>query len=368
MALSHYNSVPMKEWRDWRWQLRHSPASMADLEKVLDIEDGDLVSTRPAAEKYPPLATPYYLSLIDPNDKNDPILKQIMPSPAETGSQWRAHSDPLAEEACSPVQGLVHRYPDRALLVLTSRCAVHCRHCLRKRNWHRELPWNSATQADIIDYIRHHPEIEEVIISGGEPLLLGNSVLRNLLDDLAAIKRLAVVRVASRLPAVLPQRFSQNLCALLGRYSGLWLVTHFNHPRELTGEAHEACRKLIKNGVPMVNQTVLLKGINDSVENLRELNLGLLRMRVKPYYLFHGDPVAGTRHFRTGIKRGLSLMKQLRNTVSGLAIPSFAIDLPEGGGKVELTSEAELLPADYPCSAYWFRGLGDKDYFYADDG
>lgn len=352
------------EFADWRWQLARAPRDWPSLAAALRLSPSEIERRQGAAERYPPLATPYYLSLADLDDPDDPIRRQILPDPAEIAPAWTAAADPLGEQDNSPVFGLVHRYPDRALILLNARCAVHCRHCLRKRNWGRELAWSQPRFERALRYLREHQEIREVILSGGDPLLSEDATISRWLRALAGLPRVSSLRIGSRLPVVLPQRFTDEFCAMLGESPGAWLATHFNHPRELTGEAGAACRRLLRAGVPLVNQSVLLKGVNDRAEVLRELGLGLLRIGVKPYYLFHGDPVAGTRHFRTGIRRGLEIMAELRGTVSGLAIPAFAIDLPDGGGKLALTPDSCVgSEGGAPC----FKGLGGRVYRYADD-
>ncbi len=359
-----------KDCGDWQWQWRHRLAGLTAIGDFLALSEEDLARRRAAAERYPPLATPYYLSLANPTDTADPILRQVLPDPAEIEARWTADPDPLAEQADSPVPGVVRRYPDRALLLLTARCAVHCRHCLRKRNWGRRIEWNHGAADQAFDYLEKNREIREVILSGGDPLLLEQEKLQNLLERLGRIEHVAVVRIGSRLPTVMPQRFTEDFCEMLGARPGRWLATHFNHPRELTDESGLACRRLLRAGVGIINQTVLLKGVNDNAEIIRELGLGLLRIGVKPYYLFHGDPVAGTRHFRTGVRRGLQIISELRGRVSGLAIPTFAIDLPGGGGKVALTPETPVVIPGQPGGDedFLFSRLDGEVCSYGDDG
>jgi lysine 2,3-aminomutase len=325
-------------WSDWRWQLRHALRDADVLATWLGLLPAAREGLRRTAARYPLLATPYYLSLARTPSPEDPIVRQILPDPRELAEDPGGSPDPLAEGRDSPVPGLIHRYPDRALLVTTHRCAVLCRHCLRKRAWAATDdagPWPTDFGA-ALDYLRGHEGIREVLISGGDPLLLPEERLLALLAALRAIPHIEVLRLGSRLPVVLPQRLTPEFCQRLGGRPPLWLATQFNHPHELTAETEAAAEALLRAGIPVVNQTVLLAGVNDDAATLGRLFTGLLRQRIKPYYLFHGDPVAGTLHFRTGIERGLALLAELERDISGLAVPAFAFDLPDGGGKVRL--------------------------------
>jgi lysine 2,3-aminomutase len=324
-------------WTDWRWQLRHAVRDPAVLSRWLGLTPAAAAAVWRTAQRYPVLATPYYLALAEHADPADPIVRQVLPDPRELLPDADGSPDPLAEGRDSPVPGLIHRYPDRALLVATQRCAVLCRHCLRKRAWSPAAA--DAPPADFgpaLAYLREHAGIREVLISGGDPLLLPEDTLFGLLAALQALPQIEIVRLGSRLPVVLPQRLTPEFCARLGAGLPVWLATQFNHPRELTPETAQAVGNLLRAGIPVVNQTVLLRGINDDAPTLAALCTGLLRQRVKPYYLFHGDPVAGTLHFRTGVEAGLALLEELERSVSGLAVPAFAFDLPGGGGKVRL--------------------------------
>ncbi len=333
-----YSEIPATDWADWQWQLRHAVAAGDDLAQQLGLSDHWQRSCAEALRRYPPMATPYYLSLAHSASPDDPILRQCLPHPDELHDAPDARPDPLAEEQSSPVPRLVHRYRDRALFLCCSTCAVRCRHCMRKRHWHDALPPPSAAElAAAVDYLREHREVREVLLSGGDPLTLSDDVLGGILDAFAAVPQLEVLRIGTRVPVTLPQRITADLCAMLAQSpKTLWIATHFNHPWELSNEAATAADRLLKAGVPLVNQSVLLRGINDDAETLRLLFTGLLKIKIKPYYLFHGDPVAGTTHFRTGIRKGLEIMDQLRGNTSGLALPAFAIDLPDAGGKIRL--------------------------------
>ncbi len=297
-------------------------------------------------ERYPVLVNDYYLGLIDPKQgAADPIYRQCLPAIAELDDP-EAEYDPLAEEEQMPVPRLIHRFDDRVVLLVTGHCAVRCRFCFRKRTWASdgtELPdLEEENLTAAAAYLQAHPAIREVLVSGGDPLMLPEERLFHILDVLETIPSLEILRIGTRVPVVWPQRMTAELAARLGRVRGLWLATHFNHPRELTPAAEKALGLLVRSGVPVVNQTVLLKGVNDSAEVLEALFRRLVALRVKPHYLFHVDPVRGVRHFATGIECGLEILRQFRPRLSSLAVPTFAIDLPEGGGKV-------ALQPDYRC-------------------
>lgn len=295
---------------------------------------------------FPAAATAYYLSLANACDPGDPILRQCVPDEAELAHP-EAPTDPLAERRDSPVPGLVHRYPDRVLLVVTNTCAVHCRHCLRKRIWNSGESETLTTDGleRAVAYLLRRTEVREALLSGGDPLTLADAALEHYLARLRAIPHLEILRVGTRMPVVLPDRITDRLCRVFAAYHPVWVATQFNHPAELTAAAGRACGRLLRHGVPVVNQTVLLRGVNDAADTLESLFRGLLRFGVKPYYLFHGDPVGGTLHFRTGVRAGLEIMDRLRHRLSGLALPTFALDLPGGAGKVVLTPETPVRDA-----------------------
>ena len=313
----------------WQQSLRDSLTDPAHLAARFAIDPAPLQAV---ARRYPLRITPYYLGLLE--GPGDPLWRQCVPDPAELEADG-LFTDPLSEAHLSPVPGLVHRYPDRALLLTTATCAVYCRFCTRKRAigcGARQIPDFSAALA----YIARTPALREVILSGGDPLLLADDYLDDLLGRLRSMPHVETIRIHSRVPVVLPERITEQLCSLLGRHHPLYLNTHFNHPRELTPAASEACNRLATAGIPLGNQSVLLRGVNDNAATLRTLFRGLLRLRVRPYYLHHADLVAGTAHLRTSIETGLTLVAALRNTLPGMAIPQYVIDLPGGRGKVAL--------------------------------
>ena len=338
------------EWGDWHWQLRESWKTAGRVMEALGRRADSEVCRR-----YPMQATPHYLSLAKTLDVMDPILRQCVATEEELQG---GTPDPFGEEAYSPVPRLVHRYPDRALFMTTSRCATHCRHCMRKRNWQcfDGKPTEDVLAA-AVDYVTKHREIREILISGGDPLTLEDDELAHVLQAFADIDHLEMLRVGSRVPVVIPQRMTESLCDILGGCGKtVWLAAHFNHPAELSEESRQAVERLLRHGVPVVNQSVLLKGVNDDAETLRLLFTGLLKMKVKPYYLFHGDPIEGTMHFRTGVERGLELMAALRNRVSGMAMPAFSFDLPESGGKIRLEPNDKLEREDGGLAFTSFEG------------
>ena len=317
----------------WQQSLRNSLTDPTQLAARFGIDPAPLLAV---AQRYPLRITPYYLDLLE--GPGDPLWRQCVPDPAELAADGLL-SDPLSETRLSPVPGLVHRYPDRALLLTTATCAVYCRFCTRKR----AIGCSSDHTPDFaaaLAYIAQTPALHEIILSGGDPLLLDDDRIDDLLGRLRAIPHVETIRIHSRVPVVLPERITEKLATLLGRHHPLYLNTHFNHPRELTPEATQACRRLADAGIPLGNQSVLLRGVNDDAETLRSLFRGLLRRRVRPYYLHHGDLVAGTAHLRTTIETGLSLMAALRNTLPGMAIPQYVIDLPGGRDKVPLLPDA----------------------------
>lgn len=335
-------------WNDWQWQKRNSCTSLGELSEIFDFSPKTAEKLKRVSKIYPPLITPYYLSLAEEPKCTDPIVRQCVPSVDEIGTDPEgASEDPLHEKPNSPIPGLVHRYPDRVLVLLSTRCAVNCRHCFRKGMWRMgsgELSGRDITR--ILEYIAKRPGIREVILSGGDPLLVAPKVLKRVIAQFHALRGVEIVRIGTRLPVVLPQRFTQEFCAGLSSRGPVWIATHFNHPRELTAASRTAVGRLLSAGIPVVNQTVLLKGVNDSYETLRSLFTGLVRFRVKPYYLLHADPVKGAMHFRTGLARGLRLMERLEGNMSGLALPSFALDLPDGAGKIRMLPQRRCGKAD----------------------
>ncbi len=289
---------------------------------------------------YPLKITEYYFSLIEQNNiKDDPIAKQCIPHTQELDNFVSDSFDPLSEKEQMPVSKLIHKYKDRVVLLATNHCNVHCRFCFRKRQWKKGEKLSIITNqelANIANYLKNHPEVKEVLVSGGDPLTLKISQLETILNKINEISNIEVIRICTRTPVTDPQSISAELAKMLSNFKGIWIVTHFNHPNEITPFSMNACEKFIKCGIPIVNQTVLLKGVNDEAKILELLFRELIKNQIKPYYLFHIDPVQSVKHFSTGIDVGLNILRELRKNLSSLAIPTYAIDLPKGGGKVHL--------------------------------
>ena len=324
------------QWNDWRWQIRNRIRSIEALKDLIpELDEESAVAS--VARKYPLAITPYYASLIRTPDMSDPIFSLAVPQPRELCDPEFLDPDPLEEEKDMPVPGFVHRYADRGLLIATTMCAMYCRHCTRKRvAGTREVSISVPRLREVTEYLRAHPEIHDVIISGGDPLTMPTSLIERILMMIRSVPSVQIVRLGTRTPVVLPQRITEELTQMLRKYHPLWINTHFNHPNEITPESAAACARLVDAGIPLGNQSVLLRGVNDSPQVMEELCRALVRIRVRPYYLFQCDLVRGVEHFRTPISRGIEVMEYLRGRLSGLAIPTFVVDTPHGGGKIPL--------------------------------
>ncbi|NLB56324.1 MAG: KamA family radical SAM protein [Lentisphaerae bacterium] len=319
--------------QSWKWQLDNAITSISYLAEYFGIPESSAILE--TIKKYPVRTVPYYLALADRNDPSDPIRQQILPHPDETGVYSDFVPDPFKENF-SPCSYLVHRYPNRVLCVLTDICAVKCRHCTRKNLLGTSRSRSESEIDAIISYIGNNVRIHEVIVSGGDPLVLETEMLDDFLGRIRKIKHVSVIRIGSRIPVTLPMRIDANLCDVLKKHAPIWFNTHFNHARELTKEAKLACAMLVDSGIPVSNQTVLLKNVNDSFESLAELFDSLVSNRVRPYYLFQCDPVSGTGHFKVELEKGIKLMEQLKSNLGGLSIPNFVADLPNTAGKTRL--------------------------------
>ncbi len=329
-----------KQWRDWRWQLRHTIRDVKSFERLLGVSfpargRQDLEMT---VAKFPLAVTPYYLSLIDQNDwSNDPVFRQSFPLSAELLIAQHDMVDPLAEDEDSPAPNITHRYPDRVLFYVSGVCAMYCRHCTRKRKvGDRDLIPDRATLQLGIDYIKRTPQVRDVLLSGGDPFLLDDGKLDWILGELGAIGHVEVVRIGTRTPVVLPYRVTEDLVAMLRTHHPLWVNTHFNHPREMTHSAREALALLADAGIPLGNQSVLLAGVNDCPRIMKSLVHKLVRNRVRPYYLYQCDLAEGLAHFRTPVGKGIEIMESLIGHTSGFAVPQYVIDAPGGGGKIRV--------------------------------
>lgn len=319
---------------DWQWQLKNrirSISQLGDRFPSLELSDG----MRSATAKFPLAITPYYASLIGRLDASDPVFQMCIPQVLELDDPPYLKDDPLEEDEDMPVPGLVHRYPDRALLLATTTCSVYCRHCTRKRvAGQRETCITTSRLEQISAYLTEHSEIHDVIISGGDPFTMSTHALEQVLSTVRSVPSIDVIRIGTRTPVVLPMRIDAELVNMLKKYHPVYVNTHFNHPAEFTPEAREACERLADAGIPVGNQTVLLRGVNDHPQTLEHLFRSLVRSRVRPYYLFQCDLVRGVEHFRTPISKGIEIMEYLRGRLSGLAIPTFVVDAPHGGGKI----------------------------------
>jgi lysine 2,3-aminomutase len=345
--LTYLKNASAKDWRNWRWQLQNRITSLKDLAGVLRRPMSELERLRPALSSYPMAITPYYLSLINENDENNPIAAQCMPSLQEVSILTNHPEDPLNEDGCMPAPKLIHRYPDRVLAIVTKACATYCRHCNRKRFWKTtETSSLENRLKKMVCYVAKSPGVREVILSGGDPLIYDDGMLEMILRSFSAIPHVEVLRLGSRAPAVMPMRITKDLCRMLKRYRPVWFNTQFNHPAEITPEAALACRMLQEAGIPVSNQSVLLKGVNDSQETMRSLLQGLQKITVRPYYLFHCEPVRGCGHFRTEVQSGLTIMEELRQNCSGLALPQYVADLPGRAGKVPLLAQSASIKND----------------------
>lgn len=332
-----FPQVSDRDWNDWQWQYRNRIRSLRQLEQMVVLSDTERDGLLEAGSLLPLAITPYYTSLVSPYDESQPIRRTVIPTTAEFLRGAGEADDPLGEDAHSPVPGLVHRYPDRVLLLVLDSCSTYCRYCTRSRMvGHKELSCSDARLEQAIDYIRQTPAIRDVLISGGDPLTPSDDRLESVLARVRAIPHVECLRIGTKAPAVLPQRITPALCRMLRKYHPLWMSLHFTHPDECTPEVHLACTRLADAGIPLGSQTVLLKGINDDVETMKQLIHKLIRMRVRPYYLYQCDPISGSAHFRTPIAKGVEIIEGLRGHTSGYALPTYVIDAPAGGGKIPI--------------------------------
>jgi lysine 2,3-aminomutase len=334
-------TTTLSNWRDWRWQLKHAIKDISTAETLLGFRFGKAERSKLelTLKRFPLSITPYYLSLIDAEDvRNDPVFMQAFPSPREIEIERHDLSDPLSEDKDSPVPGITHRYPDRVLLQVSNVCAMYCRHCTRKR----KVGDTDAIpgKADLLrgfDYIRNNPVVRDVLLSGGDPLMLNDDYLDWILTELRKIPHVQIVRIGTRMPVVLPYRITPGLVAMLKKHHPVWVNTHFNHPREITASSKEALRLLADGGIPLGNQSVLLAGVNDCPRIMKALVHKLVDNRVRPYYLYQCDLSEGLSHFRTPVGKGIEIMESLIGHTSGFAVPTYVIDAPGGGGKIPLT-------------------------------
>lgn len=325
------------DWNDWRWQSRNRIRKLDQLDRMLILSDDEREALVKGESMLPVGITPYYMSLLDREDPMQPLRRTVVPVTGEFVRTPGEADDPLGEDGHSPTPGLVHRYPDRVLLLALDFCSTYCRYCTRSRVvGHGEIMPNEQRLEKAFEYIRQTPQIRDVLISGGDPLALAEDKLDWILGNLRKIPHLEFIRIGTKMPAVLPQRITPQFCRMLKKYSPIWMSVHFLHPDECTPEATIACNRLADSGVPLGSQTVLLKGVNDDVEVMKSLNHKLLMMRVRPYYIYQCDPISGSSHFRTSVSKGLEIIEGLRGHTTGYAVPTYVIDAPGGGGKIPL--------------------------------
>lgn len=330
-----FPGVGDEQWNDWKWQVKNRVETVDQLKKYFTLSPTEEEGMRKALRKLRMAITPYYLSLIDPIDPYDPIWRQAVPTALETFKAQGDLDDPLHEDSDSPVPGLTHRYPDRVLFLITDQCSMYCRHCTRRRFAGQHdcaVPMERIDRC--IDYVARTPQVRDVLLSGGDALLVSDDTLEYIISRLRAIPHVEIIRLGSRTPVVCPQRVTPELCAMLKKYHPIWLNTHFNHPNEITDESAGACARLADAGIPLGNQTVLLRGVNDCTHVMKRLMHGLVKMRVRPYYIYQCDLSMGIEHFRTPVSKGIEIMENLRGHTSGYAVPTFVVDAPGGGGKI----------------------------------
>ena len=342
-----YADVPDEQWNSWRWQLSNRINTVAEFEKVLSLTDSERKALS-APNLFRVDITPYFISLIDPNDPDDPIRKQVVPTDNEMVPFTAMMEDSLAEDRHSPVPGLVHRYPDRVLVLVTTQCASYCRYCTRSRMVGDPSATFSRAEFELqIEYLKRTPQVRDVLLSGGDPLVLAPKILEEILSRLREIPHIEVLRIGTRVPVFLPMRVNDELCEMLQKYHPLWMNIHVNTPNEITTELAEATNKLTRVGIPLGNQTVLLAGVNDNIHIQRQLVQELVRIRVRPYYIYQCDLVVGAGHFRTPVAKGIEIMEALRGHTSGFAIHQYIIDAPGGGGKIPVMPNYLLSMSDH---------------------
>ncbi|MDO7789028.1 lysine 2,3-aminomutase [Desulforamulus aquiferis] len=372
---NHGHSISKEQWNDWRWQISNRITSVEQLSQFIDLSSREKEGINACLKKFRLAITPYYAALMHQSDRQCPIRRQAVPNAKELVCSRGDMRDPLHEEVDSPVPGLTHRYPDRVLLLVTDCCSMYCRHCTRRRlagQNDRSLPKSQLDRA--ISYIRSNPVVRDVVISGGDPLTLADEQLDYILRKLRSIPHIEIIRIGTRTPVVLPQRITPELCEMLEKHHPVWINTHFNHPREITKEAAAACARLAKAGIPINNQSVLLKGVNDRPDIMKKLVQRLLSIRVRPYYLYQCDLSEGIGHFRTPVSAGIEIIESLRGHTSGLAVPTFVIDAPGGGGKIPVgpnyllsQGKGKTVVRNFEGNVYLYTEPGFDDEQYESD-
>ncbi len=353
-----FPNVTDEQWNDWRWQVQNRIETLEDLKKYVTLTPEEEEGVKKTLQTLRMAITPYYISLIDPTNPDCPVRKQAVPTGKETYQSPADLLDPLHEDEDSPVPGLTHRYPDRVLLLITDMCSMYCRHCTRRRFAGQKDGESAIDRIDrAIEYIAKTPQVRDVLLSGGDALMVSDERLEYIISRLRQIPHVEIVRIGSRTPVVCPQRITDNLVNMLKKYHPVWLNTHFNHPQEVTKEAAEACAKLANAGVPLGNQTVLLRGVNDCVNTMKKLMHELVKMRVRPYYIYQCDLSMGIEHFRTPVSKGIEIIEGLRGHTSGYAVPTFVVDAPGGGGKTPVMPQYVISQAPGKVVLRNFEGV-----------
>lgn len=351
-----YRDVPDEKWNDWRWQLSHRLNSADEIGAVIELTESERQALNTTG-LFRVDITPYFISLIRPDDPHDPIRQQIIPRMEEMEAFTAMMEDSLAEDRHSPVPGLVHRYPDRVLMLVTTQCASYCRYCTRSRIVGDPTATFNRQEFEMqLEYIRHTPQVRDVLLSGGDPLVLAPKVLEELLSRLREIPHVEILRIGTRVPVFMPMRVTAELTDMLQKYHPLWMNIHVNHPNEITAELADACDKLSRAGIPLGNQTVLMAGVNDCVHIQRDLVQKLVRIRVRPYYLYQADLVPGSGHIRTPVAKGIEIIEGLRGHTSGFAVPQYSIDAPGGGGKITIQPSYMITMSDHKVILRNFEG------------
>jgi len=353
------------QWSDWRWQIQNRIRDLETVQRMIRLTTEEEKALELAGKMLPMAVTPHYMALVSPTDPDQAIRRSMIPTVYEMRRCPGEADDPLGEEHQSPIPGLVHRYPDRVLLLTTDFCSAYCRYCTRSRVvGHGTITPNTKRLEAIFDYIRRKPQIRDVLISGGDPLTLSDARLEFILSNLRAIPHVEIIRIGTKIPAVLPQRVTPQLARMLRKYHPLWMSLHFTHPDECCYEAVKACSILADAGIPLGSQTVLLKGINDNAEVMKRLMHCMMKMRVKPYYLYQCDPISGSEHFRTSVSKGVDIIRALRGHTSGYAVPTYVIDAPGGGGKIPLSPD--YVEDKDSCGNLHLRNYEGGTYQYPD--
>lgn len=353
-----FPNVTDEQWNDWKWQVKNRIETLEQLKQYVQLTPEEEDGVRSVLSTLRMAITPYYLSLIDPNNPKDPVRRQCIPTALETNIASADLLDPLHEDEDSPVPGLTHRYPDRVLFLITDMCSMYCRHCTRRRfagQKDDESPQERIERA--LEYIERTPEVRDVLLSGGDSLMVSDAKLEYIISRLRAIPHVEIVRLGTRTPVVCPQRITPELCEMLKKYHPIWINTHFNHPNEVTPEAIEACNRLANAGVPLGNQSVLLRGVNDCVHVMKKLVHCLVKMRVRPYYIYQCDLSMGLEHFRTPVSKGIEIIEGLRGHTSGYAVPTFVVDAPGGGGKTPVMPQYVISQAPGKVVLRNFEGV-----------